>query len=176
MGKEDRVIVADTLNNRIQIFDIGSQSININQGIAGAWFDSAKAGQGFLIDINPDTQFIFIAWFTYEQASAKIGAPEQRWLTAQGNFSGGAASIPLFVTSGGLFDDPQATTTEEVGSLSVNFSSCTDGEIEYDLPNDGLQGQISITRVISGTEGLCGPSKPHTRPQPGLQRKSKIFL
>jgi hypothetical protein len=133
----------------------GGNDFEINQGIAGAWFDPGTPGQGFLIEIEPASQFIFMAWFTYEQAPAKIGAQEHRWLTAQGNYSGNSAEIPIFRTSGGIFDDPAGTTTEQAGTMVVNFEDCMSGTIEYDLVDAGLQGDISIVRVIPGTEELC---------------------
>jgi hypothetical protein len=172
VDSQDRIVVADTLNNRVQIFRIGS-GYQINQGIAGAWFDASKAGQGFLIDIDPDTRFIFVAWFTYEAGNAKVGAPEHRWLTAQGNYSENGAQLPLFVTSGGLFDDSQAVTTVEEGSFAITFNDCRNGTIQYQLPGEGLQGQIAITRVIPGTEpgfrAFLG-TEGHARHQPGGHR------
>jgi hypothetical protein len=127
----------------------------INQGVTGAWFDPETAGQGFLFDVEPASQFIFLAWFTYQEANTKVGVPEHRWLTAQGNYSNNSAQIPVFLTSGGLFDDPQGVVTVEDGNLTVSFTDCSNGTIQYDLPGDGLQSQIPITRVIPGTEGLC---------------------
>lgn len=127
----------------------------INQGIRGAWFNPVTDGQGFLFDVEPVSKQIFVAWFTYEEASAKVGAVEHRWLIALGNYTGASAQLDVFVTSGGVFDDPQGVTTVQDGSLTINFSDCNHALLEYDLPSDGLQGQISITRVIPGTEVLC---------------------
>jgi glucose/arabinose dehydrogenase len=129
--------------------------ISINAGMAGAWFDPTTSGQGFLIDVEPAGQFMFVAWFTYDDASSKVGAPEHRWLTAQGEFSGSVAELTLSATSGGRFDDPLATTTDPVGSLTLNFADCSNASVSYDLPDDGLQGQIDIVRLIPGTEALC---------------------
>jgi hypothetical protein len=142
--------------NAVVVRPLASGSdFQINAGITGAWFDPGTAGQGFLIDIEPDSEFMFIAWFTYEQASSKVGAPEHRWLTAQGNYSGGTGNLDLFNTTGGQFDDPQMTTTVSAGTLTVTFTDCSNGTIDYDLPGDGVEGSISIVRVIPGTESLC---------------------
>ena len=128
---------------------------SINQGISGAWFDETTPGQGFLIDVDPSSQFLFVAWFTFDAGAAKVGAPEHRWLTAQGNYSGGSADLELSSTSGGRFDDPQAVSTVPAGSLSISFSDCETGTVSFDLTDDGLQGEISIKRVIPGTGDLC---------------------
>ena len=130
-------------------------SFSINQGVAGAWFNPATDGQGFLIDVDPVSQFMFVAWFTYETASAKVGAPEHRWLIASGNYSENRAELVLFATSGGLFDDPQTVSTSTIGTMKVDFVDCGNGLVEYDLPGDNLQGQIPIARAIPGSEDLC---------------------
>ena len=39
----------------------------------------------------------------------------QRWLTAQGDFTGSNAAIDVYETTGGRFDDPQAVDTEKNG-------------------------------------------------------------
>jgi hypothetical protein len=127
----------------------------INQGMAGGWFNLDTAGQGFLFDVEPAGEFMFVAWFTYEEASAKVGSADHRWLTAQGNYSGGTADLTLFNTSGGAFDDPAGTTTNEAGTLSITFSDCSNATVSYDLPGDGLQGSFAIQRLIPGTEALC---------------------
>jgi hypothetical protein len=133
----------------------GEPEFSINQGLTGAWFDPGTAGQGFLIDVEPQARFMFVAWFTYQQDSSKIGTAEHRWLTAQGNYDGGTATLDLFSTSGGQFDRPQATNTANVGGLTVTFSDCRSGSLDYSLPDLGLEGSISIIRLIPATEALC---------------------
>ena len=128
----------------------------INQGISAAWFEPATSGQGFLFDVEPATQFIFMAWFTFDdEASVKVGAAEQRWLVASGNYTGNLADLDLFAVSGGLFDDPQGVTSTLAGSVTVAFSGCENGIVEFDLPDEGLAGQIPIVRAVPGTESLC---------------------
>ena len=131
-------------------------SFAINQGISGAWFNPATSGQGILFDVEPNTSFIFGAIFTYETAAAaKLGSPDHRWLTVQGNYSGNSAQLPIFLTSGGVFDQPVATTTAPIGTATVSFTSCTEGSIAYVLNDPPLSGTIPLQRVIAGTEALC---------------------
>ncbi|MDX1571176.1 MAG: hypothetical protein R3200_11870 [Xanthomonadales bacterium] len=125
----------------------------INQGISGAWLNPQTPGQGFLIDVEPEGQFIFIAWFTYEALDSKVGAPEHRWLTAQGNYAGDTAEIPISVTSGGAFDSNQATETVESGMLTISFQDCTRGTVSYSL-DEGLSNEFEIERLLT-TEALC---------------------
>jgi len=129
----------------------------INQGVAGTWVNPETLGQGFLIDIDPVNQFMFLAWFSYDNtASAKnIGSPEQRWFTAQGNYSGNSASLPLFVTSGGEFNSGQAVTTEQDGTLDISFEDCGAASADFDIPSASLQGNIPLIRALPATIPLC---------------------
>ncbi len=131
----------------------------INQGISGSWFNPQTGGQGFLMDVRATDKFIFVAWFTYERLSAtgnaKIGSSEQRWLSAQGNYDGGNATLPVFQTIGGAFNSPRATTTTQVGTMTLEFTSCTEGRITFNLTSETLSGTIPIQRLIPGTENIC---------------------
>lgn len=141
----------------------GDSSFAVNQGLAGAWFEEATAGQGFLIDIEPEDDFIFVTWFNFEaDRGAKVGSPDQRWLTAQGSYEGAAAvDLPIVSTSGGAFDAPQPPVNETVGALTISFDSCASATVDYRL-DEGLTGSISLVRLVPGSEMLCesliGPS------------------
>jgi len=131
-----------------------TQTVDINAGMDGAWFDPNTSGQGFFIDSHPDPaggNFIFVAWFTYGDGTAS----GQRWLTAQGSFEGSTAEIDVFKTTGGSFDDPQAPSTTKVGNMSLDFTDCSNAQLTYSLPADGAEGGIAITRVIPGGQALC---------------------
>lgn len=131
-----------------------TQAVDINAGMDGAWFDPNSAGQGFFIDAHPDPEggnFIFVSWFTYGQDTAS----GQRWLTAQGSFEGSVAEIDVFETTGGSFDDPQATSTVNVGTMSLDFTDCSNAQLTYALTDSGAEGDIAITRVVPGGQVLC---------------------
>ncbi len=132
------------------------ESFVINRGIAGAWYEPQTTGQGIMIDIEPETSLIFISWLSFEAADgAEVRAQEQRWLTAHGTFEGsGSADIPIWSTSGGIFDSTQPTITEQVGTLTIRFDSCVAGELDYVL-DEGLTGSIALERLIPGSEELC---------------------
>ena len=137
----------------------------INQGIAGGWFDPGTPGQGFLIDVDPELEFIFVAWFTFDdEDGAKVGSADQRWLTAQGFYAGdeadvganGSIMLPITNTTGGVFDDPTPVEPgETVGTMILRFDSCSAGEISYLLDAEGLEGTIAIERLLPGTAALC---------------------
>ena len=120
----------------------------------GAWFDSDTPGQGFFIDAHVDSEgsnFIFVSWFTYGEQTVS----GQRWFTAQGSFAGSLAELDVYESSGGSFDDPQAPRTTKVGTMSIDFTVCSNAQLSYSLPADPAAGDIAITRAIAGAQALC---------------------
>jgi hypothetical protein len=136
------------------LFISGIQDFTINAGYAGAWFNPDTSGQGQFIDVEPETQFMFISWFTFTDAASDHPF-EQRWFTAQGNYSGNTADLVLFETLGGQFDDSQMVTTTPVGEVTLRFSDCDHGQMAYSFNEEELQGQFPMIRVISGSGNVC---------------------
>ena len=81
--------------------------VNINPGMADAWFDPSTAGQGFLITVFPDREELFVAWFTYDTerppenvtqgtaGPAVNGLGAQRALRPRARKDGGRGDGPL---------------------------------------------------------------------------------
>lgn len=150
----------------------GTPAFQINQGIPGSWFNPATSGQGMLIDLALDPKFMFVAWFTYEKApplatmaggNAKIGTTTQRWLTASGPWDGNTASLTLYSTGGGVFDNGTPVTTLPVGTLTLTFENCSTATAAYSIPGEGLSGTIPISRSATiGMGVLCQSLIPAT--------------
>jgi len=130
-----------------------AESFEINQGIAGAWFDPRTDGSGLLIDVEPVSRFLFLAWFTYGEAGTQDEG-QARWFTATGNFQDSMADLTLFESSGGRFDDSQPVETIAVGTVMLRFADCLSGEIDYAF-DAGSSGAFSIQRAIPESEMLC---------------------
>ena len=81
------------------------------------------------------------------------------WITAQGPYEGNKALLDVTVTSGGEFDrsDPPTVNSEPgtVGTMEVEFESCTRGVVRYDLPGLGLVGEVPIQRLAEDNVPLC---------------------
>jgi hypothetical protein len=120
---------------------------------SGNWYDSAKAGQGFTVEVNPISGALFAAWYTYAPIGAAAGAAGQRWYTAQAAFTAGMRSIPvtIYETTGGVFNTPQpAAQTVAVGTGTLAFQSCTAATFNYHFTggsSSGLSGTINLSRV-----------------------------
>jgi len=133
---------------------LDGDNFHINAGHAGAWFNPETSGQGQFIDVEPETQFMFVSWFTYTDAASE-NPFEQRWLTAQGNYSGNTAELDLWETLGGRFDDPQEVTRARIGEVTLSFSDCNQGQISYSFDEEELQGEFPLNRVIGDSSNVC---------------------
>jgi len=137
----------------------------MNAGLNDAWYDPDTDGQGFFITVFPDLNFVNLAWFTYdtelpaEDASANLGDPGHRWLTAGGKIDGNSIVMNITVTRGGLFDT--ATTLQKTdppgsdGTITLTFEDCNTGLVEYDITSINQQGSIPIRRVADDNIALC---------------------
>ena len=137
----------------------------INPGLNGSWFNPDTSGQGFFIDVFPTIPLVFLAWFTYDteqppgSASAVVGNPNHRWLTAAGAFNGNEATLDVTLTTGGLFDDPTNVTNSPAGSygtITIRFDDCEGGLLTYDFtPSSGLTGSVPMSRIAGSNIPLC---------------------
>ena len=137
----------------------------INAGLNDAWYFPETDGQGFLIIVFPEITTLFLAWFTYDSARppdgtpAILGEPGHRWITAQGLYDGNRAMLDITVTEGGIFDmaEPVPFNSEPgaVGSMEVEFESCTRGVVKYDMTDLDLKGEVPIQRIVNDNEALC---------------------
>jgi hypothetical protein len=134
------------------LFD--GQDSHINAGHADAWYNSLTSGQGQLIDVVPEDQFMFLAWFTFT-AGASNNPDQQHWYTAQGEYSGNTAELILHETLGGRFDDPMLPNTAKVGTMIIDFTDCSNAQLSYSLTADNLAGDMAISRLSPGGQALC---------------------
>jgi hypothetical protein len=112
----------------------------LSGGLNDAWYYPFTSGQGFFITVYPDSQTVFLSWYTYdtelpgEDVASVVGNAGQRWLTAQGDYIGNRAVLDLFSTSGGLLDSVEPTPElEDIGFITLQFDNCSTGSITYTL-------------------------------------------
>ena len=139
-----------------------NSEFKINPGLNDAWYNPATNGQGFFIMVYPDSELIFLAWFTYDtvrpdsSASATFGEPGHRWLTAQGKFADDKAVLDINFSQGGIFDAANpAPTSRQDGTMIIEFIGCNSGTITYDIPSIGQQGVVAIERVAQDNIARC---------------------
>jgi len=179
VDNNNRVVVTEEDGNRIQVLRIDTTGFQINPGLSGSWANFDTLGQGFFIDVLPDIPLIFLAWFTWESEQAaparfkstieklaksgnalqaELGDDNHRWITAQGPYTGNIAVLSVTVTSGGIFNDPQAVVNSDPGTqgtITLTFSDCENGLAEYDLTASGLSGQVPFRRLAQDNVSYC---------------------
>jgi surface protein len=158
MVESDAWIITDGGNDCTPVF-------RINAGLNDAWYLPDTSGQGFFITVFPDLDAVSLAWFTYDtelppdDATANLGDPGHRWITAIGQIDGNQVVMDIDITSGGIFDT--VTVVEHTdppgsdGTLILTFDSCNSGTVEYDIPSINRQGLIPITRVANDNIVIC---------------------
>ena len=129
----------------------------MNAGLNDAWFNPTHRWPGFLYHGFPDLNFVTLAWFTYDtelpplDATANLGDPGHRWMTAGGVINNDESVMNIEFTSGGIFDTPsEIVRTDPLGSdgtLTLKFDNCTQGSIDYDITSIDAQGTVPIQRV-----------------------------
>jgi len=138
---------------------------DMNAGLNDAWYDPVTNGQGFFITVFPDLGLVALSWFTYDTVrpadgvTAILGEPGHRWFNAVGEYSGNQAVMDIDIASGGLFDTPtEIQHTDPPGSdgtITLTFSDCESGTVEYDIPSLGLSGVVPIERILPDNVALC---------------------
>jgi len=139
---------------------------HINAGMNGSWFNPLTPGQGILVDVFPDIPLVFLAWFTFDVSQPQAGLPpatvgdiNHRWLTAQGTFRGNEAVLDVFLTTGGLFNDPamvSVTNPNRYGRIVLTYSDdCRSGTMEFELFEQQLSDILPIERIADDNVPLC---------------------
>lgn len=137
------------------------QAFTMNAGLNDAWYNPVTDGQGFFISVFPEINKVNLAWFTYDtslppvDASADLGSPGHRWLTALGDVEGDTAVLDITIASGGLFDTTTEVEYTNNGTITLSFSDCYSGIVEYDIPSIDRQGSVPIQRVTNDNAALC---------------------
>jgi endonuclease I len=137
--------------------------VQINAGFNDLWVNLDTLGQGIFVVVYPEIRKMFIGHFTFEvepplnPGEVILGAPDQRWITGLGDFSGNTAVISMDRTTGGVFDDSPPEPVSEPGyaTYTLVFEDCMNGTVSYDYPGIELQGEFPITRVASDNVALC---------------------
>jgi hypothetical protein len=132
----------------------------ITEGVSGAWANFNTLGQGQFMEVYPDRNLLFAAWFTWDTTqpdageTADVGDPNHRWLTAQGGYEGDTATLDITLTRGGLFDDPTETLPNEtVGSMTIQFLSCSEALLAYDLGERSRS--FTINKLANDNDATC---------------------
>ncbi|WP_223788287.1 hypothetical protein [Marinicella meishanensis] len=131
----------------------------LHSGFAGAWINPNTGGQGFMLDVYPDSDVFFAAWYTYaddDTGTKALGDAAHRWFTASGAVGDDqVVELTLYNSTGGVFDDPAMVDTQLVGSLTIEFEDCTFGQVSYEFNDSTYAGTFPIQRVAADNIAAC---------------------
>jgi hypothetical protein len=151
-------------------------STNADFALSGNWFDATTPGQGIVVDVNPVSPAVFLTWYTYAPAGQALGASGQRWfvgLLKPYVIGSRMLMLPLFETTGGVFDQPTNPNPSSmpVGSATLTFASCTSAQLNFNFTSGSSMGQsgtIALTRVGPVPPGCISTAADPVMPAPGM--------
>lgn len=118
----------------------------ISGNLAGGWFDPARSGEGFFIDVsNVGTRkVLFASWFTYLSG-------QQQYLVGSVDVPPGATGVdvPLFSTKGTGFGSQFVASQVQItpwGSIRLDFASCNQMRVTYN--GGGQTGTLVQQRAV----------------------------
>lgn len=115
----------------------------INENLSGTWYNPETPGQGFFFDVSPELNLFFGGFFTWTSTPG-----EKDWFTVQGEYSGDAAAVPIYQTTGGVFNGPQEVQTVPIGTAEFVFSSRTKGQVTIEFDNAATPVVIPLERLL----------------------------
>ncbi len=101
----------------------------------GTWYDPAKPGRGFLIEIaqvdgSSSGPLVVVSWYDFYQG-------RQIWMIGTAPFTWGASSVevPLQISEGGQFGSAfqpgQVVSNNNFGRITLRFTGCDSGSFTY---------------------------------------------
>lgn len=137
------LLVSEYGGRRIRSVDFPmTESVDINFGMSGGWFDPLLNGQGFMIDVIEGSGQLFVTWFVFKPDEPG----NQHWYGAFGNYSGASATLELFESVDGDFEGFMVAEEVPVGELRLVFSTCTTATADFQI-NGGPSGALELIRL-----------------------------
>lgn len=128
----------------------------------GAWFPAALAGEGIVGTVDPASNTLFAAWFTYATPFA-AGEAGLRWYSLQGIADpSGTSQVTIYDNRGGAFAQPPITSAVAIGRATLRQVDCNRTELDYEF--DGpliVRGRRTLSRLTDPAR--CGGTPPAPR-------------
>lgn len=131
-----------------------ASALTITREFAGSWFNPAQSGHGFNFEVvgSGSNKTLLAYWYTYDNA----GNPS--WVIGTGPVAGDTAQLTAWTNSGGSFNNFNAGNVQTIpwGSLTVRFTSCSQGTVAFDPIDPSLNnGNIPISRLTIPYNSIC---------------------
>lgn len=131
-----------------------ASALTITREFAGSWYYPAQSGHGFNFEVvnSGSIKTLLGYWYTYDNA----GNPT--WVIGTGAVNGDTAHLTARTNSGGSFNNFNAGNVQTIpwGSLTVRFTSCSQGTVAFDPIDPSLNnGSIPISRLTIPYNSSC---------------------
>ncbi len=134
----------------------------VDGSFSGTWYDSARSGEGFVLEITEDTQTgearAVVSWYTYNADNSG----SQSWLIGVGPVIGDTALVDLSITEGtgfGASFNSEDVVNTPWGQLSVQFTGCESALVKFNSLNAEFgTGEMTVQRLTTGPvdyKGAC---------------------
>lgn len=134
--------------------------IPIQSGLSGSWYDPARDGEGFLLEVDSNDQLVAY-WFTYDEDGG------QQWVVGAGRIEDSddlnRLAVPVIATSGAMFGedfDPADVVRTAWGTLTFEFGSCAAATVDYDSVVGFGSGTISLVPLTVLRNAACEATAP----------------
>jgi glucose/arabinose dehydrogenase len=144
----------DSFNSTLYLISDGppvQTGVAIGAAFTGTWFDPAQSGHGLFIEVLPNNAMV-ASWFTFRPEGG------QAWFIGSGNIVGDRAVIEAVYPQGGRFIpnfDPNQVTRPAWGRLTISFSDCNNGRVDYESVAGFGTGSMRLTRLTNVAGVSC---------------------
>jgi hypothetical protein len=132
--------------------DPDNAEVSDNAINSGAWFNPARDGQGFILEVVGESQLLAY-WFTYDTDGS------QMWMLGLGEIDGeGRSTISMQRTSGGVFGDefdPASVELQDWGEVTMEFDACSQASYSWSSAPPYDSGGFNITRLTELKNAGC---------------------
>lgn len=132
----------------------------IDGTFTGTWYDPAQSGHGLFVEVLPGNQ-VLAYWFTFDADG------RQAWFGGVGPIQGNRAVLQTIRAEHGRFIpdfDPAEIQYTEFGTLTLQFDSCREGEVQFNLPGTFGTGTMRLVRLTEPVGTACATTLSKLRP------------
>jgi hypothetical protein len=134
----------------------------VDGSFSGTWYDSARSGEGFVLEITEDVNTgearAVVSWYTYNADNTGT----QSWLIGVGPVIGDTALVDLNITEGAGFGadfNSEDVVNTPWGQLSLQFTGCESAIVKFNSLNPEFgTGEMTVQRLTTGPvdyKGAC---------------------
>jgi hypothetical protein len=141
--------------------DAGATGFSVNPGLTGTWYDAARAGEGWLLEVGSinDAMFMFASFYTYDTLG------NQAYLLAESQaIIGNSVEMVVYMTEGAMWGadfNPDDVARPLWGTATYTFPSCGGATVEL-TANDDMKAlgftdmTTDLTRLLES--GIACPT------------------